>query len=56
MELRNECLLRVGWAALEGRRALGTDERSFGYGGTGMKSTKGRFEPPGKGLFFGGIR
>ena len=44
MELKNECLLRVGWAALEGRRALGTDERSFGYGGTGMKSNCGKFE------------
>lgn len=44
VELKNECLLRVGWAALEGRRALGTDERSFGYGGTGMKSNCGRFE------------
>ena len=44
VELKNECLLRVGWAALEGRRALGTDERSFGYGGTGMKSNCGKFE------------
>lgn len=45
VELKNECLMRVGWAALEGRRALGTDERSFGYGGTGMKSNCGKFEP-----------
>lgn len=44
VELKNECLMRVGWAALEGRRALGTDERSFGYGGTGMKSNCGKFE------------
>ncbi|CAJ1433109.1 unnamed protein product [Effrenium voratum] len=44
VELQNPCLLRVGWAALNGRRALGTDERSFGYGGTGMKSNAGRFE------------
>ena len=35
VELKNECLLCVGWAALEGRRALGTAERSVGYGGTG---------------------
>ncbi|CAK9015422.1 Protein tofu-2 (21U-RNA biogenesis fouled up protein 2) [Durusdinium trenchii] len=48
VELKNECLLRVGWAALEGRRALGTDERSFGYGGTGMKSNCGRFEKYGE--------
>eukprot|EP00435_Cladocopium_sp_Y103_P034669 s2108_g9.t1 len=48
VELKNECLLRVGWAALEGRRALGTDERSFGYGGTGMKSNCGKFEKYGE--------
>ena len=45
MELKNDCLLRLGWAAAAGRRALGTDERSFGFGGTGMKSNAGRFEP-----------
>ncbi|CAJ1405859.1 unnamed protein product [Effrenium voratum] len=48
VELQNPCLLRVGWAALNGRRALGTDERSFGYGGTGMKSNAGRFEKYGE--------
>lgn len=48
VELDNECLLRVGWAAAAGRRAVGTDARSFGYGGTGMKSTSGKFEPYGE--------
>jgi len=47
-ELRNDCLLRVGWGAANSRRALGTDERSFGYGGTGMKSHGNKFEPYGK--------
>ncbi|CAE7022788.1 Ddx1, partial [Symbiodinium sp. CCMP2456] len=48
VELKNDCLLRLGWAAAAGRRALGTDERSFGFGGTGMKSNAGRFEKYGE--------
>lgn len=47
-ELVNDCLLRVGWGAPNSRRALGTDDRSFGYGGTGMKSHGNRFEAYGK--------
>lgn len=47
VEIANECLLRVGWAAGGGRRSLGTDDRSFAYGGTAMKSTGGKFEPYG---------
>merc|ERR1711920_788563 len=31
-----------------GRRLVGKDGRSFGYGGTGMKSTRGNFEPYGE--------
>eukprot|EP00746_Dinoflagellata_sp_MGD_P074813 gnl/MRDRNA2_/MRDRNA2_30170_c0_seq1.p1 gnl/MRDRNA2_/MRDRNA2_30170_c0~~gnl/MRDRNA2_/MRDRNA2_30170_c0_seq1.p1 ORF type:complete len:1055 (-),score=193.52 gnl/MRDRNA2_/MRDRNA2_30170_c0_seq1:243-3407(-) len=38
------CLIRVGWAAINSRRALGLDARSFGFGGTGQKSNDGRFE------------
>mmetsp|Transcript_81384 Transcript_81384/g.226676 ORF Transcript_81384/g.226676 Transcript_81384/m.226676 type:complete len:510 (-) Transcript_81384:71-1600(-) len=48
LELLNNCLLRVGWAAANSRRALGTDDKSFGYGGTGMKSHRGKFEPYGQ--------
>lgn len=48
MELLNDCLLRVGWAAPNSRRALGTDERSFGYGGTAMKSHANKFEAYGE--------
>mmetsp|Transcript_24305 Transcript_24305/g.56445 ORF Transcript_24305/g.56445 Transcript_24305/m.56445 type:complete len:474 (+) Transcript_24305:40-1461(+) len=47
-EIASDCLLRVGWSAPNSRRALGTDDRSFGYGGTGMKSHANRFEPYGK--------
>ena len=48
VKLRNACLLRIGWAAAEGRRAVGTDARSFGYGGTAMKSNSGKFEKYGE--------
>lgn len=46
--LTRDCLMRVGWAASTGRRALGTDKCSFAYGGTAMKSNGGKFEPYGE--------
>lgn len=47
VEVQGDCLLRVGFATLAARRVVGKDGRSFGYGGTGMKSTGGKFEPYG---------
>jgi hypothetical protein len=47
VEVRDSCLLRVGFASISSRRSLGKDSRSFGYGGTGMKSHGGSFEPYG---------
>lgn len=47
-ELLNDCLLRLGWGAPNSRRALGTDDRSFGYGGTAMKSHCNKFDPYGQ--------
>jgi hypothetical protein len=41
--LENACLIRVGWATLRTRRALGNDDASFGYGGTGKKSNAGQY-------------
>jgi len=43
-QLLSECLVRVGWATLTARRALGCDAKSFGFGGTGKKSHAGKFE------------
>eukprot|EP00929_Paragymnodinium_shiwhaense_P092489 TRINITY_DN52405_c0_g1_i1.p1 TRINITY_DN52405_c0_g1~~TRINITY_DN52405_c0_g1_i1.p1 ORF type:complete len:525 (-),score=93.35 TRINITY_DN52405_c0_g1_i1:27-1601(-) len=48
VQVLKECLVRVGWAAPTSRRALGTDDRSFGYGGTGMKSHANKFDPYGE--------
>mmetsp|Transcript_105051 Transcript_105051/g.338742 ORF Transcript_105051/g.338742 Transcript_105051/m.338742 type:complete len:742 (-) Transcript_105051:131-2356(-) len=48
VQLEDACLLRVGWSSAGSRRALGKDARSFGYGGTAMKSSSGRFEPYGE--------
>lgn len=49
LQLQEECLVRVGWAtANDRRRRLGLDDTSFGYGGTGKKSTGGSFEPYGE--------
>lgn len=48
VEVVGACLLRVGFATIAAKRALGKDGRSFGYGGTGMKSTGGNFEAYGE--------
>jgi len=37
--LETPCLLRVGWAGQKAKRAIGNDAQSFGFGGTGKKST-----------------
>jgi len=44
----NFCLIRVGWAADISDRTLGLDALSFGYGGTGMKSSNRVFEKYGQ--------
>jgi hypothetical protein len=44
IELEEACLLRVGFSGITSRRTVGKDARSFGYGGTGMKSNAGQFE------------
>lgn len=48
VELSSACLLRAGWSAPNSRRVLGKDAKSFGYGGTAMKSFDGKFEPYGE--------
>jgi ATP-dependent RNA helicase DDX1 len=44
----DEGLCRVGWSTGEASLNLGTDARGFGYGGTGMKSYRGKFDAYGK--------
>lgn len=48
VELCSKSLLRVGWGSLRTNRAIGNDVRSFGYGGTGKKSTGGNYEDYGE--------
>ena len=44
----DEGLCRVGWSVKHAALDLGTQPGSFGYGGTGKKSTKRQFEDYGK--------
>mmetsp|Transcript_115904 Transcript_115904/g.201209 ORF Transcript_115904/g.201209 Transcript_115904/m.201209 type:complete len:733 (-) Transcript_115904:280-2478(-) len=48
VEVVGRSLLRVGVGTGAARRAVGKDGRSFGYGGTAMKSTGGKFEEYGE--------
>lgn len=41
---RDEGLVRVGWAAPDAALELGTDGRSWGYGGTGKRSHARSFQ------------
>ncbi|CAM9108639.1 unnamed protein product [Choristocarpus tenellus] len=41
-------LCRFGWATQAASYILGADSSGFGFGGTGMKSNKGKFEDYGK--------
>ena len=45
-EVTDDGLVRVGWSARDSAKldALGTDKKSWGYGGTGKKSHAGAFE------------
>mmetsp|Transcript_92959 Transcript_92959/g.199362 ORF Transcript_92959/g.199362 Transcript_92959/m.199362 type:complete len:764 (-) Transcript_92959:225-2516(-) len=47
VEVLSDITSRVGWASQDSRE-VGTDERSWGYGGFGMKSHRGTFHPYGK--------
>eukprot|EP01132_Coremiostelium_polycephalum_P007819 gene7819-9627_t len=42
--VRDEGLCRLGWALKRSTTLIGTDKFSWGYGGTGKKSTEGKFE------------
>lgn len=48
VEMRDEGISRVGWSSRQASLILGTDRRGFGYGGTAMKSHKGKFDSYGE--------
>ena len=48
VQMPHPCLIRIGWASLQSKRNFGNDARSFGYGGTGLKSTARTFEKYGR--------
>lgn len=45
---QDDGICRVGWSSAHAQLNLGTDQRGFGYGGTGMKSYDGKFDRFGK--------
>ena len=47
----NPNVLRVGWSLSEGGLNLGEESLSYGFGGTGMKSTNRKFTKYGQRLF-----
>lgn len=53
--VRDEGLVRVGWASAAASLELGTDAHSFGFGGTGMKSHGGVFGPYGTSFGAGSV-
>ena len=55
VEVRDEGLVRLGWASAAGARALGTDAHSFGFGGAGMKSHANVFTPYGSAFGAGAV-
>jgi ATP-dependent RNA helicase DDX1 len=50
----DEGIVRVGWATADATLQLGTDKEGWGYGTTGVKVSKGKYEPyPAERLVFG---
>ncbi|CAJ0946287.1 unnamed protein product, partial [Mesorhabditis belari] len=48
VKIENDGLCRIGWSTLSATRQLGTDDKSYGFGGTGKKSHMKRFEDYGE--------
>lgn len=46
--MKDDGLCRVGWSSPHAHLNLGTDQRGFGYGGTAMKSHRGKFDSYGE--------
>jgi len=45
VEIKDEGIVRVGFATADGSLNLGTDDGGWGYGGTGMIAHQNKFEP-----------
>lgn len=45
---RDDGICRMGWSSVHAQLNLGTDQKGFGYGGTGMRSHGGSFDAYGK--------
>jgi ATP-dependent RNA helicase DDX1 len=53
--MTDEGLCRLGWSTQAGSHNLGTDKFGFGFGGTGKKSTQGKFDDYGESFKFGDV-
>uniref|UniRef100_A0A158R384 ATP-dependent RNA helicase n=1 Tax=Nippostrongylus brasiliensis TaxID=27835 RepID=A0A158R384_NIPBR len=54
-KITRDGLCRIGWSTLKASLDLGTDQESFGFGGTGMKSTQRKFEKYGESFTTGDV-
>ncbi|KAK6054438.1 SPRY domain protein [Cooperia oncophora] len=54
-KITRDGLCRIGWSTLKATLDLGTDDESFGFGGTGKKSTKRKFEDYGESFTTGDV-
>ncbi|CAJ0595758.1 unnamed protein product [Cylicocyclus nassatus] len=54
-KITRDGLCRVGWSTLRASLDLGAEDESFGFGGTGMKSTQRKFEKYGESFTTGDV-
>ncbi|XGW24585.1 hypothetical protein V3C99_006202 [Haemonchus contortus] len=55
VKITRDGLCRIGWSTLKASLDLGTDDESFGFGGTGKKSTQRKFEDYGESFTTGDV-
>lgn len=54
-KITRDGLCRIGWSTLKASLDLGTDQESFGFGGTGKKSNQRKFEDYGESFTTGDV-
>ncbi|KIH42899.1 SPRY domain protein, partial [Ancylostoma duodenale] len=54
-KITRDGLCRIGWSTLRASLDLGAEDESFGFGGTGMKSTQRKFEKYGDSFTTGDV-
>ncbi|KHJ92757.1 DEAD/DEAH box helicase [Oesophagostomum dentatum] len=54
-KITRDGLCRIGWSTLKASLDLGAEDESFGFGGTGMKSTQRKFEKYGESFTTGDV-